>query len=262
MEESYSIRRIQKLSGHSKSKLERIKNYWLNQIPKEKWDYQNFKYLLLDGTYFHQEGCFFLIMDAMTQDIIFNAYIEKEGYYSVIQFFKSLKEQKLDPHAFTTDGHRAILRALKEIWPQANFQRCLYHIQREGLRWLRTYPKTDAGKQLRIILKQLHLIRSHAQKLAFFKRYQTWSKTYKNWIETLPKQSVACKDLKKTRTLIDRSIPDLFHYLNDKNIHSTTNLLESFFSRLKADFRRHRGLSKAHKIAYLKWYCFFKNRAK
>jgi hypothetical protein len=28
---------------------------------------------------------------------------------------------------------------------------------------------------------------------------------------------------------------------------------------LKMDYCRHRGMSKAHQIAYLKWYCYLKN---
>ena len=51
----------------------------------------------------------------------------------------------------------------------------------------------------------------------------------------------------------------MFHYLKEPNIPSTTNALEGYYSPLKADYRRHRGLSQKHKIHYLKWYCFFKN---
>jgi len=59
--------------------------------------------------------------------------------------------------------------------------------------------------------------------------------------------------------LINNALPNMFHYLTDQNIAYTTNLLESFYSRLKADFYRHRGLSEAHKINYLHWYCYLKN---
>jgi len=61
--------------------------------------------------------------------------------------------------------------------------------------------------------------------------------------------------------LINNGLENMFHYLEDKNVDSTTNKLESFFSRLKADYRRHRGLTKEHRKSYLKWYCYFKNRA-
>ncbi|GAJ02672.1 unnamed protein product, partial [marine sediment metagenome] len=53
------------------------------------------------------------------------------------------------------------------VWPKARVQRCLYHIQREGMRWLRTYPKTLAGRQLRSILRTLCSIKSVKEQNAF-----------------------------------------------------------------------------------------------
>ena len=60
--------------------------------------------------------------------------------------------------------------------------------------------------------------------------------------------------------LITNAIPDMFHFLDDPQVPDTTNSLEGFYSRLKGDYWRHRGLSAQHRIAYLSWYCHFKNR--
>ena len=158
------------------------------------------------------------------------------------------------------DGHRLIIRAIREIWATVIIQRCLYHIQREGLRWLRTYPKTEAGKELRVLLRSLPGIRSIEKRDQFLSAYSAWISKHKSFVRSLPSSTVAYKDLKKTMTLITNAIPDMFHYLEDANIFSTNNLLESFFSRLIADFRRHRGLSEVHKQSYLRWYCYFKNQ--
>ena len=57
------------------------------------------------------------------------------------------------------------------------------------------------------------------------------------------------------------ALPDMFYYLEDQQVHATTNALEGFHSRLKLDYRRHRGLPKEHRISYLNWYCYFKNQA-
>jgi hypothetical protein len=54
-------------------------------------------------------------------------------------------------------------------------------------------------------------------------------------------------------------LPDMFHFLEDSNIYSTTNPLEGFHSRLKSDYQRHRGLSRQHKIQFFHWYCYFKD---
>ena len=64
------------------------------------------------------------------------------------------------PHYIVMDGERSVMRAIDMIWPKTTIQRCLYHIQREGMRWLRTYPKTAAGRELRSLLRTLCNIKS------------------------------------------------------------------------------------------------------
>jgi transposase-like protein len=257
--ESFSIRQISKISGHSPSKLKRIKNYWLNQSPPVERNYSQYKYLFFDGTYFHKNGCLIVLMDALTQRVIMNAYVAKESYKTVHPILMELNALGLRPQALILDGHRMVIRAISEVWRTVIIQRCLYHIQREGVRWLRAYPKTDAAKELQRLLRSLPKIKDIEKKNLFLYNYAIWVETYKKFVSTLPRATVAEKDLKRTMALITNALPNMFHYIDDPNIHSTTNCLESFFSRLKADFRRHRGLSERHKKSYLRWYCFFKN---
>lgn len=103
------------MSGYSKSKIERIKNYWLDQLPKEKTDYTNYKYLIFDGTYFHKDGCLICLMDAKSQKIISNIYAKKEGYKTVYPWFYKLKEQGLNPLYIAMDGEQSVIRAIKKF---------------------------------------------------------------------------------------------------------------------------------------------------
>ncbi len=246
-------------SGHSKSKLERIKNYWLERLPNEHTDYTQHKCIIYDGTYFHKNGCLISLMDAKKGNIISTIYAKKEGFQSVYPWFRKLKKQGLKPHYITMDGERSVTRAISMVWPKARVQRCLYHIQREGMRWLRTYPKTLAGRQLRSILRTLCSIKSVKEQNAFISSYKTWISKYRKFIKSLPVSNVAFKDLKRTIVLINNALPDMFYYLKDPDVPPTTNTIESFYSRVKADYRRHRGLTQMHKIHYLKWYCYLKN---
>jgi len=198
-------------------------------------------------------------MEAKTQKIISNIYAKKESFKSVYPWFKKLKKHGLNPLYVAMDGERSVIRAIKLIWPRARIQRCLYHIQREGMRWLRTFPKTQAGRELRCLLRTLCAIKSIKERNDFIKNYKLWIKKYKEFVNSLPKDKIAFKDLKRTMVLINNALPDMFYYLKEPIIPATTNMLESFYSRLKADYRRHRGLSQKHKIQYLKWYCFLKN---
>ena len=198
-------------------------------------------------------------MNAKEQTIISNIYAKKEAFKSVYPWFKRLKKQGLMPCYIAMDGERSVMRAIAIVWPKAIIQRCLYHIQREGMRWLRTYPKTAAGRELRALLRTLCSTRSVKERDRFIKNYKTWVNKYRDFVKSLSITNIALKDLKRTVVLINNALPNMFHYLKEPNIPATTNVIESFYSRLKADYRRHRGLTQKHKIHYLKWYCCYKN---
>lgn len=203
-----------------------------------------------------------VIMHALNQSLIDIFYAAKEGTEQSSQWFLHLKEKGLNPYCTTMDGERQTMVITRTIWPRIIIQRCLYHIQREGMRWLRSRPKTKAAQELRRLLSSLCSIRSIKERDQFLKTYRIWLKTYRDYIYSLPMQIKANFDLKRTIALIDNAIPDMFHYLMDSNIPSTSNMLEGFYSRLKLAYRFHRGLSQRHKIQFLKWYCYFENQQK
>jgi len=124
-------------------------------------------------------------MDAQKKKTIANTYVDKESYNSVLPFFKKLKQKGVNPKAITIDGHRYVIAALKEVWPQLIIQRCLYHIQSQGLSWLRTFPKTEAGRQLRIILSKLTAINSVKERDLFLDSYKQWLSKYKTFVKSL-----------------------------------------------------------------------------
>jgi hypothetical protein len=258
--ESYSIRQLSQLSGYSLITLTRIKNYWLKARPKEQLDYSKVHYLIYDATYFHKDGCLMNLMDASDQRIIAHLYVNKESFKEALPWFMNLKQQGLDPRYITTDGEQSILRAMRLVWSQAKLQRCLYHLQHEGMRWLRSSPKTEAGKKLRELLSRLSWTKSISERDAFVREYGKWLGKYGEFVRALPKTCVAYKDLKRAIVLVNNALPDMFYYLEDKQVHSTTNALEGFHSRLKADYQRHRGLNREHRISYIHWYCYFKNK--
>lgn len=201
-------------------------------------------------------------MDAVSQNMISHVYHKREGYKSTFPLFYKLKRQGLYPLYITMDGERSVMRAIKDIWPETIIQRCLFHIQREGMRWLRTYPKAQAGRELRFLLKTLCRIDTASEMEIFITSYSKWLEEHRSFVQGLPREQVACKDLKKTMSLLNNAMPDMFHYLSDKKIPKTTNILEGFYSRLKADYRKHRGLTEKHKLNYLSWYCHFNNYKK
>ena len=116
-----------------------------------------------------------------------------------------------------------------------------------------------AGKELRAILATLCKIKTLQERDIFIQIYADWVRTYSGFVSSLPRTTIALKDLKRTMVLINNALPDMFHYLTDSNVPSTTNSLEGFHSRLKSDYQRHRGLTKEHRIQYIHWYCYYQN---
>ena len=181
--ESYSVRQLCKLSGHSRAKLQRINQYWLNQDPPQgSSDLSQNKYLIYDGTYFHKNGCLICLMDACSQKIISTVYADREGFKSAYPWFEDLKRRRLYPDGITMDGEISVLRAIRNIWPKTKVQRCQYHIQREGLRWLRTRPKTEAGQELKKLLSNLCHIKCFKEQKIFIKNFWQWLKTHETFV--------------------------------------------------------------------------------
>ena len=66
--------------------------------------------------------------------------------------------------------------------------------------------------------------------------------------------------IKRARSMLLRALPDMFHYLDDRHIPTTTNGLEGYFSRLKSHYRQHRGHSPRRRPNYFAWYFHFAPR--
>ena len=198
-------------------------------------------------------------MDNISDRIISSRYCIRENYAIVSGMFRELLFKRINPKAATTDGNTSVILAIKKIWPNIIIQRCLVHIQRQGLSWLRRFPKKQAAKDLRLLLLAITDIKDREQKRTFINDFNNWEKRYGKFVLSLPSSDKVYSDLQRTRSLIIHAMPDMFHYLEDSNIAPTTNKVEGYFSRLKEIYRRHRGMSKNKRSIYFQWYVYFKN---
>ncbi len=254
------MRQLVKISGHGIWKIKQIKNYWLKQCPEKiSYDYTAIKYLLFDGTYFKHENCLIVLINNLDNKVVASSYQIRENYDSALKIFQSLKDNNVKPTAITIDGNLSVIRAIKVVWPQIIIQRCLAHIQRQGLSWLRRFPKLLAAKELRYLLIGITEIKNCEQKQIFINKFAKWEKRHGKLVASLPSTDKVYSDLQLTRSLITRALPNMFHYLDDANIAATTNKIEGYFSRLKIIYKLHRGLSKDHRQNYFNWYIYFKN---
>lgn len=216
-------------------------------------------HLIFDGTFLHRPTSIVGLMNSSNSTIVTGKYgISENSIKQLNTFFVPLKEKGLKPISCTTDGNPQAILVLKTIWPEIIIQRCLVHIQRQGLMWCRRNPKRTDAKKLRDIFLKVPFIYSKQQRDEFLETVVIWEKTYGKFIEYSTEKGKIISALKKARSMLGKAIPNMFHYLDNPNIPPTTNGLEGYFSRLKSHYRNHRGLSKNKLDNYFRWYFYFR----
>ena len=253
--EGYTLRQLASQSGHSISTIRRIIDYWLQHLPNEQKDFSNYQYLLLDGTLFkkRRKGIV-VVMDAKQNRLVYGSYGISEGPIDLRRLCLYLKQRGLLPKSATVDGNPHMIKTLQFLWPEIIIQRCLVHIQRQGLSWYGHFPKRTDAKRLRELFLQVMAIHSPTAQDRFLAQVDSWEQTYGVRIATSPESGWVFSDLKRARSMLLAALPNMFHYLDDPSIPTSTNRLEGYFSRLKQKYRQHRGLSKQNRYAYFQWY--------
>lgn len=259
--ESYSVRQLNQISKRSVRTLKRIIAHWLKETPPNlALPYRSFKYLVGDGTYLKHENCIYSVIDYPTGLVIDHSYGSKEGYLTTKAIFNRMKVCGCRPVAITLDGNSQVIRAVREVWPTIIVQRCLHHILRQGAAWLRRFPKDQAAKELRQIILTVTGITDNYGKEVFLNWLCKWERTYGAYVQALDSRHKVWGDLQRARSLLRHALPDMFHYLNNGRIASTSNKQEGQFSAAKILFRNHRGVKKTNRKSYFNWYFHLKNK--
>jgi len=257
--EGYSARQLANQSGDSPRKLYRMVNSLLVQTPPPPTlTLERCRHFIFDGTFLHRPRGLVALMDAETHTLVAGQYDIPENSESKLRaYFQGLKQAGLNPQSFTVDGNPTVMKVLRSLWPQVLIQRCLVHIQRQGLSWCRTSPRTVYGRWLRNIFLQIPKIRTPEDRDGFLKAVSYWEANYGAQIGAKREKGHVFSDIKRARSMLLRALPDMFHYLGNPLIPISTNGLEGYFSRLKAHYRQHRGVRKEKQPNYFNWYFHF-----
>ncbi len=97
-------------------------------------------------------------------------------------------------------------------------------------------------------------IRTKAERKHFLSQLAQWEHRYGPPIAFTPESGWVFSDLKRARSMLMVALPNMFHYLDDRKIPTSTNGLEGYFGRLKQKYRQHRGLAQRHREAYFRWF--------
>jgi len=216
-------------------------------------------HLIIDGTYFKTNFCSLNYLDNDLSHLQYFRIVERENYYNYLTDLEFLKQIGLTVASITSDGQKGLTKAINDVFPNAIHQRCIVHIQRSSLAYLTRFPKTDAGIELRFLIKILHKIETYYDRDLWIEYFNNWCKKYNDFLKEKSESDsgrrwYTHKSLRGTRSLIKNALPNMFHYLDDYRIPKSTNGLETRFSYLKNSLGIHRGLSNRNRKNFVIWY--------
>ena len=218
------------------------------------------KHLVFDGSYIWKRRISAVILlNNENRTLVKGRYNLKENnMLAMIDFFTELKIGGLSPVSLTVDGNPTVIKAAQHVWPDLIIQRCLVHIQRQGLSWCRATPKTFTAKKLRQLFVMLPRIKTFKERDVFLSEVNKWENKYGKEIVARPERGKVFSDLKRARSMLLKALPYMFCYLENNSIPQTTNLAEGYFSFLKSRYRDHRGLSPKSRKAFFEWFFYLK----
>ncbi len=255
-----------KESGYSSRTLKRLFNIYLSKPPTLSIYPSEKVNLLIDGTYFKNGICLVLYRDYHIKFTQLYRLTDGEHYSEIKEDLLNLLNLGVNIESVTCDGHRSIIKAVKESLPGIPMQRCLVHIQRDCRIWLTKNPQSIAGYRLRKIVSKLHLINTHDELSYWLLDLHYWFVEYEEYINQKSynyetnRYWYTHKMVRRSFMTIKRALPDMFHYLDNPNIPKSSNSIESFFGHMKGHLNIHRGLSYKHRKQFIKWYLYFKNK--
>ncbi len=251
-------------SNLSKSTLQRTFKILLEQAPKTKIIKRENVNFRIDGTYFNK-FCLVAYQDDLDGYTQLTRFTDGEHYHEIKEDLENLIKLGVKIESITCDGHKSILKAIRDTDKNILIQRCLVHLQRMCLIWLTQFPKHQAGQELRRLVLLLMKIETHNDKLYWVQSLNKWYNNHKDYINEksynpdTERYWFTHKMLRRSYSTLSRALPNMFHYLDNRSIPRTTNGIEGFFSHLKNHLDLHRGLTLKNRINFIKWYIHFSN---
>lgn len=212
-----------------------------------------------------------MIVVKVEKEIIYWGYFVREAFQSYLVVLTELKELNYEVEGVTSDWHGSLVSAVKYMLPGIPHQRCLVHTQRRCQGLLTRKPKTEAGVELKEIVRQINKITTKYEANIWFKWLERWEERYSELIKerSYGKKKDGRKtwwythrNLRRAFKTLKSSEEHLFVYLSYENLDKDTNGLESEFSHLKQKIGMHRGLRKTRKLAAISWYFYLLNQSR
>ena len=220
--------------------------------------------LYVDGIYLGRKACVLICCD---DKHVLGWYLCR---YEHSRAWKALLSRIAEPRIVVSDGGTGLPKALRQIWPQAEHQRCTFHAFCQIRRYTTTKPKTSAGFELYNLAKDLLHLKNKEEAEEWTFRFIDWMRRYNSFLSQMtydefgngrPTHERLIKAQRSTLKLIKEGT--LFTYLDEElieeigRIPATTNQIEGGVNaRLREMLRSHRGLSIERRIKAVFWWCY------
>ena len=220
--------------------------------------------LFVDGIYLGRKACILICCD---KEHALGWYLCR---YEHSKAYAALLSRIAEPKLVVSDGGTGFAKALKKIWPDAEHQRCVFHVFCQIRRYTTGNPQTPAGIELYAMARDLLHIKTRSEANEWTDRFIQWMRKYNSFLSQRTydengNSRPTHERLLKAQHSIFRLLKEgtMFTYLDGSlqkeisNIPSTNNQIEGGInSRLRAMLRDHRGLSIERRIKAVFWWCY------
>ena len=205
--EGYSVRQLSSISKLSQATLKRSIRYWLEHPPRSTSSLSTVRHLICDGTFLEHRTGIYAVMNAESKQLIYAAYAIPEGARALSIVYRSLADAGLSPTSVTVDGNPQQIKYLRVVWPSILLQRCIVHVQRQGLSWCRRKPKRTDAKHLREIFLRIGTVKTIAEAHHLIADVVAWEHRFGATIDQSSDRGWVFSDLLRARSMLLKAGP-------------------------------------------------------
>ncbi|QBQ63174.1 transposase [Actinobacillus indolicus] len=208
--------------------------------------------IIIDTTFFGRYFGVLVLMDSNSNNVISHYFVrtEKDIYYKLA--LNRLREKGYIIQSIICDGRRGLMKDLFNT----PVQMCQFHMVAIVMRKLRRKYQSQAGKELKIIVKTL----TSSSKNEFYRRLHSWFIKHQTFLKERSDKAnekgyfpYKHRNVRSAYASLKRYMDYIFTYekCSELNIEKTTNRLEGLFSELKRKLNNHNGLTKKRKMLFI-----------